>query len=193
MIFEEFKQKLSFFLGASIHLKVHTWRSRYLCVSKKWFSYQIQIHEIFLSSNDQIIEALAKYIKKKDKESFFLIRKFAYENLLNQNYEKKVLLKNLRVVGKFYNLQELLEEIFLQYFPDLPIQIKITWRSCRRTFFQRSCVFGSYSQVLKLIRINSILDTKDCPKTLISFIIYPKIQFFKLPYSVIFLTITANC
>lgn len=181
MTLEEIKQKLSFYLKSNIDLSVRNYRSRYLAFSKKWFRYQVQIHEIFLSSDESVVKALAQYIKTKDKEAFVIVRKYALENLLNKNYEDRVILKNLKTLGKYFNLQELLEEIFLTYFPGMPIQIKITWRKMHKPSYRRSCVFGSYSQGLKLIRINSILDMNDCPKTLISFIVYHEILHFFFP------------
>jgi hypothetical protein len=171
----ELKQKLNTYLRSSISMRVHNNRSRYLAILKKWFRYEIHLHEIFLSAEEEVICALAHYIKTKKKEYYFIVRKYALENLLKKDYTERVIDKNLRIQGQVFNLQELLKEIFSTYFPDQMNFIKITWRNEPTRCVKRSLVLGSYSKQLQLIRINSLLDCKDCSKTLVSYIIYHEV------------------
>ena len=118
---------------------------------------KIILHPLFLSSSTEVIESIVNYILNRDRVSFKVLKNFAYSYFSVQDFSTKLKEENLYTKGKFYNLDEIYEKINGIYF-DGKVEAKITWFKVFNYKKLRHITFGSYDHLLKLIRINELLD-----------------------------------
>lgn len=174
---EQFHQELEKRSQLNLRVRINQNTSTYLSVKSVKGHTIASIHEIFLQSSQEVLDALALYLQgKKSKESRKLIRRHIQET----DFRKEGFLEPSNLEGCFYHLGHLYSEIKHMYF-DCDLDLKLTWFSPRKSRFRRhfvksrSMTFGEYRQALGLIRINRILDQKTVPKFFIAFVIYHEI------------------
>lgn len=145
-------------------------------ITARWIdnAYHIRLHHMFLEANDEILEALAKYIMGQPKIASKKINVFIREN---ENKIRKTspssTKRNINYLpkGNYFNLQEIYKELNRKYF-DNQVDCKITWGNRRRLKRQKSVRLGSYSYHTKTIRIHPTLDRSFIPNYVVNDIVY---------------------
>lgn len=145
-------------------------------ITARWIdnAYHIRLHHMFLEANDDILEALAKYILGQPKIASKKINVFIRENENKIRKSPPSAMKrnnNLLSKGKYFNLQEIYRELNRKYF-DHQVNCQITWGNQRRLKRQKSVRLGSYSYHIKTIRIHPILDQSFVPDYVVNDIVY---------------------
>jgi hypothetical protein len=131
-----------------------------------------RLHHLFVGAPAAVVRALARYAETHERESALLLRDYVdtKESLIRRREEPRPV--TLDVQGRWYNLQELLDELNETYF-DGGVKARITWgpRGKRRRA-RDSIQLGSYTMEDGLIRIHPVLDAKDVPRFFVKWIIY---------------------
>lgn len=145
-------------------------------ITARWIdnAYHIRLHHMFLEANDEILEALAKYILGRPKIAAKKINVFIRENEYKIRKSLPSPVKrnsNLVFRGKYFNLQEIYRELNQKYF-DHQVDCQITWGNRRRLKRQKSVRLGSYSYHTKTIRIHPTLDRSFVPAYVVNDVVY---------------------
>ena len=145
-------------------------------ITAKWIdnAYHIRLHHMFLEANDEILEALAKLIMGRPKIASKKINVFIRENegkIRKSPVSRIKRNNNFFSKGKYFDLQEIYEELNLKYF-DNQVDCKITWGNRRRLKRQKSVRLGSYSYLNRTIRIHPSLDRSFVPGYVVHDIVY---------------------
>jgi len=137
-------------------------------------AYHIRLHHMFLEANDEILEALSKYIMGQPKIASKKINVFIRENENKIRRSPTLSIKrnkNFLPKGKYFDLQEIYKELNQKYFNNR-VDCKITWGNRRRLKRQKTVRLGSHSYYTKTIRIHPTLDRSFVPDYVVSDIVY---------------------
>jgi hypothetical protein len=184
MSLEELKSRLSYYLRSNVDLILKDNRSTFLHITEnKKSCIKLLIHRLFLFGPEKICESLARYVINNEKKSLITLKKFAQRYFLQKDYSNTLNKKKLFFEGKFYDLKKIYERLNLRYFQN-KADLHITW------FLQPSYknwthfTLGSYTDSIKLIRINQLLDDPFIPPYFLSYIIYHEIMHAIIPVTI---------
>jgi predicted metal-dependent hydrolase len=157
--------------GKSIILTLTDNSTSMLSIRTKGDSVCIRMHWMFLNADDEVIREIAGFIKARRVKSH-LIRQFISKNsscLKNRNNGDRQF--TVRTLGRYHNLQEILDDLNTEYFQNL-ITASISWgkKNSRRAVRKRT--LGSYNGHTNVILINPVLDRKSVPQYYIRFLVY---------------------
>ncbi len=169
-----FQQQLRKFLTTPIDLKLNENISHFISIrfSDSMRPISASIHKIFLEAPADIIETLALYIQKKGQDASLTDRLRNYISAAPIAFQRtsKVLQEQAR--GKKYNLIYFLNDLNQRFFKT-PVEASIIWfQSPKRNRPLRNCSLGLYFDELKLIKINSGLDSSLVPEYVVSLVVY---------------------
>ena len=175
---ERFINRLKEFLPYNCNIKVVNRKSRLVSVKKKLFSTEVNIHSIFLKSDDSIISDIIEFVlnrnKDRVKESKERIAAF-----FEKNYTSKSTTLNINY--KYHDINSIVNDIITELkiiYKEVDFdKLKITWgKNSRRR--RVSIRFGSYDKKRNLVRIHPVLDNPDVPEYFIKSVIYHEIAHF---------------
>jgi hypothetical protein len=177
---EEVQKKIADRSGYNLEIIVNENRSSLLSVlSKKGKWARLSLHRIFLNAPEAVIEAVALFIKNKKDPSFIRIKSFIQSTIKEVDYSHRLDLKSLSTKGRCFDLEELFNEINREYF-DNRVNLKITWHERPNKKTSR-IVYGQYYEILKLIKINKMLDDPQFPRFFLKFVIYHEMLHHVIP------------
>jgi hypothetical protein len=129
----------------------------------------VRIHRMFLDADDDIMDEIAHFIKRKNR-GLPLFRKFIRDNssLLNRKPPKRT---RVRTSGNIHDLKAIYAGLNDEYFGGA-LDAVITWGAGRPRFAVRKRTLGSYSARANVIRINPALDSRKVPRYFIAFVVY---------------------
>jgi hypothetical protein len=166
-----FQDKLENCSGKKLQVRINDNRSTMLSVRWGPDCTKVSLHRIFLRAPQNVMQALACYIRGDHKSIDSTVRAFIEDNLKKIDYSHKLNPGKLHIQGSVYNLHELYREVNSEYFDD-KLNLHITWFGKPRPR-NRSCLtFGLYYDPFRLIKINRFLDSPAVPEYLISYIVY---------------------
>ena len=170
MAFETFQQELENTAGVKLQLKINDNRSTMLSV--RWGSdyTKVSLHRMFLEAPENIMQALACYIRQEHKNIHPKVKAFIEDGLKQLDYSHELDHTKLHVQGNIYNLKEIYDNLNQEYFNG-KLRLFITWFGNGRRSRSRM-TFGLYHDPLKLIKINRLLDSPSIPDYLVSYVIY---------------------
>jgi predicted SprT family Zn-dependent metalloprotease len=166
----EFESRLARYLDHPLQYRVTQNRSTMLrlLIGKK-----LSLHEMFLKAPDDILAAIAAYVKNPFASRKSLhnqqLRDYIHAHLdtyVDSAKERPLVVRNQ---GRVYNLQALMESIHKEYFSG-ELELVITWFKSRGA--RRRILFGKYEQDRRLIKINDYLDKSSVPEYFVRFVIY---------------------
>lgn len=170
----EFQEKLSKLLDIQLELVVNENRSTMLSLlEKKRNRARLSIHRMFLNAPEDVISAIAHYVRgtrrpRKD----LIIRGYIQSNLPRYNYSYKINKDKLVSVGRYYNLKRIYDTLNKHYFQN-KLDLDITWFGLSKRRQRRSrIIFGMYQDHLKLIKIHRIMDDPFFPDYFVRFVVY---------------------
>lgn len=171
-------------LGQPLNLRINKNTSTLLSVirPRDGSPPRFSVHKMFLDAPDNVVKALAQYVKRVTPASQTLLREYmdAHTAALeaehaaapaNPAHKKRL---QLRARGAIYDLHKLADEVNRDYF-DGQLKVNITWsRGARETITgrRRHIIFGSYEKRHALIRIHPALDSADVPEFFVKFVIH---------------------
>jgi len=157
--------------GLKLKLKINDNRSTMLSVKWEPDCTKVSLHRIFLEAPQNVMDALACYLKRKDKIISPSVKAFIEDNLKNLDYSHLLNPAKIYSHGNVYNLQLIYDRLNQEYFNN-QLNLKITWFGKP---FQRSrsrITFGLYHDPLRLIKVNRLLDSPSFPDYLVSYVVY---------------------
>ncbi|MBA3958509.1 MAG: hypothetical protein H0X51_09000 [Parachlamydiaceae bacterium] len=174
------QQELQQRAGKKVQLKINDNRSTMLSVRWEPDCTKVSLHRMFLQAPQNIMQALACYLRQEVKIMSPNIKHFIEENVKKLDYSHTIDRKKLCSQGTVYNLQEMYQEINNEYF-DGKLQLSITWFGKPFQRGRSKVTFGLYHDPLRLIKIHRMLDNPFVPDYLIAFVIYHEMLHYVCP------------
>lgn len=171
---DQFKKKIAKHLKLRLDLVINENRSTMLNVlEKKRGAARLSMHRMFLEAPDQVISAIAHYVRgtKKTSDEHLVLRSFIQASLQSYDYSNRIDPNKLVHEGKHYNVRLLYERLNRQYF-DGKLALKITWYGHWGKRNASRVTFGQYYDALKLVKIHRILDDPFFPAYFVAFVVY---------------------
>lgn len=157
--------------GKRLEVKINDNRSTMLSVRWEPDHTRVSLHRMFLQAPRNVMEALACYLRGEEKSLAPTIKQFIEENVQKLDYSHHIDRQQLHSRGRIYDLQEIYDEMNDTYFGGR-LRLLITWFEQPKTKNRLKVTLGLYQDTLKLIKVNRILDSRDIPRYLISFVMY---------------------
>lgn len=166
-----FREKLENTSGKKLKLRINNNRSTMLSV--KWGEPDcvVSLHSFFLEAPQTVMDALACYISQEHKTIAPSIKMFIEDNLKKLDYSDKIDSSKLIVQGNVYNLKTIYDQVNQEYF-DNQVNVAITWYGKHTQRSYSRVTFGLYHHLLRLVKINRILDIEHVPEYLVAFVVY---------------------
>jgi hypothetical protein len=165
------QKKLERNSGLKLKLKINDNRSTMLSV--KWESdyTKVSLHRMFLDAPQNVMDALACYLRQEDKHISSSVKAFIEDNLKNLDYSHQLDRSKLYSQGNVYNLQQIYDTLNREYFQN-KLQLYITWFGKPSQRSRSRVTFGLYHDPLRLIKVNRLLDSPSFPDYILSFVVY---------------------
>ncbi len=234
----QLKEKLQKLFNTKMDLVIKNNRCVLVKVKKKWFSWQLILHSVFLQATDKELRALKAWVlnafdgknkfgkqdcKQNLQKEFVNPKKYLeqflqdkiqifYKENLNCKQTVKQTEQNLnnyncysshdfctrprpadfinncpvklQPAGKVFNLQQIFVFLNKTYFQN-QLDLLITWKKVPVYKKYRQITFGSFNQYLKLIRINSLLDSSEIPYYFVCFVVYHEMLHYVYPMKIV--------
>jgi hypothetical protein len=173
MIGHLLQEKLEATSGMKLKLKINNNRSTMLSVrwGPEYDCAKVSLHSMFLKAPQNVMQALACYLKGKEKSLAPSVKAFIEDNVKQLDYSHLLDQSKLTCQGSCYNLQTIYNEINKEYFKD-SLKLNITWFGKFKQRNRSRITFGLYYDPLKLIKIHRLLDAPSFPHYLISYVVY---------------------
>lgn len=157
--------------GQKLQLKIQDNRSTMLSV--KWESdcTRLSLHKMFLQAPENVMDALACYLKEQNPKLHPILKTYIEENLPKLDYSHQINPAKLEVQGRHYHLKELYDALNGEYFAG-QLQLHITWFGEKKQKSRTRITFGLYHDLLRLIKINRLLDDPFFPEYLVQYVIF---------------------
>ncbi len=167
----QLQRKLSLLTSKEVDLTINENISTFLSVKKDRKKLQLSLHKLFLHASESVCEAIADFSMYKDRKALQYIRTFAGKYFQEVDLSSTLNKGSLKPSGKYYHLKEIYSKLNKNYFKN-QIDLNITWfkKPIYRTFSH--ITYGSYNRLLKLIRINEILDKATVPLYFVEYVVY---------------------
>lgn len=174
------QEALEFHSGKRIQLKINDNHSTMLSV--KWESHctKVSLHRMFLQAPQNIMEALACYIKKKNEKISPNIKSFIDDNVKKLDYSHLIDPTHLSIEGKIYHLEHIFKDVNDEYFSGT-LPLRITWFGHPDQRNRSKITFGLYFDPLKLIKVHRMLDNTFFPEYLVRFVVYHEMLHYVCP------------
>lgn len=178
---EHVKKQISKHSGYQLDIILNENRSSMLSVLDQRGNWaKLSLHRMFLEAPEAVISAVATYLKERSESAFAVIRTYIRANLHRFDYSHKLDPRTLYSEGKIYNLQEIYDKINQEYFNN-EVKLWISWQDRPSKKNCSRIVFGQYFEVLKLIKINKMMDDVSFPKYFVSYVVYHEMLHHVIP------------
>lgn len=174
------QQELEASAGKKVKLKINDNRSTMLSVRWEPDCTKVSLHRMFLQAPQNIMDALACYIRKGKRAMSPNIKTYIENNLKKLDYSDKIDRSLLCSQGTAYNLQKIYNNINGEYFSG-KLPLLITWFGKPNQRNKSKVTFGLYHDPLKLIKIHRLLDTPAVPDYLVSYVVYHEMLHYACP------------
>lgn len=154
-----------------LKLKINDNRSTMLSVKWEPDCTKVSLHRIFLDAPRNVMDAVACYLKRKDKSIATSVRAFIEDRLQKLDYSHTIDRTKLYSCGTVYNLQKIYNKLNAEYF-DGTLDLYITWFGKSNKRSRSRFTFGLYHDPLRLIKINRMLDNPTFPEYVVSYVVY---------------------
>ncbi len=168
---DTFQHTLERVIGKKLKLRINNNHSTMLSVKWEPGCTTVSLHRFFLRAPKNVMDRLACYIRREEKQMSPEVTKFIENNIKKLDYSHKLDEEKLEVQGRNYNLQEMMAKINKKYFNNR-LNLKITWFGQHKRKNRSRVTFGLYQDLLRLVKINRILDSPKFPEYVVSYVIY---------------------
>lgn len=175
-----FQEWLESNAGMKLDLKINDNRSTMLSVKWEPDCTKVSLHRMFLKAPQNVMQALACYLKGKDKKLAPSIKAYIEYNLQRLDYSHELDLSKLDTRGRIYDLEKIYHYLNDEYFDD-SLGLHITWFGERKKRVSQRVTFGLYHDPLRLIKINRLLDHQHFPDYFVAYVIYHEMLHYVCP------------
>jgi hypothetical protein len=175
-----FQEQLEFNAGMKLCLKINDNRSTMLSVKWEPDCTKVSLHRMFLKAPQNVMQALACYLKGEHKTLAPSIKAYIEHSLQKLDYSHELDLSTLTTKGRVHDLEKIYCDLNGEYF-DQPLGLHITWFGERRRRMSKRVTFGLFHDPLRLIKINRLLDHKHFPDYFVAYVIYHEMLHYVCP------------
>lgn len=168
---EYLKKQLEIGSQKKVELKINNNRSTMLSVRWDPHCTKVSLHRMFLDAPQNIMQELACYVRKQQKDISPNVRAFIEDRLKSFDYSHELDLKKLHSKGNVYDLQKIYCNLNSEYFQK-GLNLFITWFGKPISKNRSRVTFGLYHDPLKLIKINRLLDSPSFPDYIIEYVVF---------------------
>ncbi len=166
-----FQKQLEHAANRKVKIRINDNHSTMLSVKWEPECTKVSIHRIFLEAPQNIMDAVACHIRKKNSVVAPTVKAYIEDKLRTLDYSSQIDRTRLSTKGNVYDLQALYEEINATYF-DNQVNITITWFGNPNHRSKSKVTFGLYYEPLRLIKIHRMMDRRFFPEYFVKFVIY---------------------
>lgn len=175
-----FQEQLESDSGIKLQLKINDNRSTMLSVKWEPDCTKVSLHRMFLHAPQNVMQALACYLKGTHKKLAPSIKAYIESNLQRLDYSHELDLSKLETKGRIYDLEKIYHHLNRDYF-NHPLGLYITWFGERKKRSGQRITFGLYHDPLRLIKVNRLLDNKHFPDYFVAYVIYHEMLHYVCP------------
>jgi len=168
---EQFFDKLKREVTKPLHLKINNNRQTLLSVKWEPSHTRVSIHKMFLDAPQNVMDALACYIRREHSSVSTEIRAFIESSLPKYDYSYLLNQNQLVHKGSVYDLKAIYEKLNSMYFKN-SLSLHITWFGNSFIKNRVRCTLGLYYDSLKLIKIHRRLDDPIVPLYVVEFVVF---------------------
>lgn len=162
-------------LRAKVALEIHDNTHTMLTFQRQRAMWRLRLHHMFLVAPDDVVQALASFVRKGDPDASVLLDKFIERNRVYiRRLSPAQMRKRIRLepVGQHHDLERIYVRLNERYF-DGRIDAAITYGPAPRVKGPRKSIkMGSYSADSKVIRIHPALDQPVVPRYFVEWIVF---------------------
>jgi hypothetical protein len=169
-------------LGVPVRLSVTDNRSTMVSFRRSTSSLRLRVHHMFLDAPERVVRAIADYAGRGRRGAGPVLDDYirGQQPLIRIARSDKE--ADLNPVGRFFDLQELFDQLNERYFQG-GIQASIGWGRMPARRRRKSIRLGVYDHQTREIRIHPALDRPDVPAFFVEFIVFHEMlhQLFPSP------------
>lgn len=169
------ERRLRLRLGGPVAVEMTDNTYTMISFSRRHGAWCVRLHHMFLHAVEEVLDALATYIRGDDKRASSSLDRFIHDNRRLIRQVSPVTRQRrlpLQTSGRYHDLQRLLDEVVEEGLVDAA-HVAIAWAPAPRVRLpRRSIKLGSYSADTQIIRIHPALDQPEVPAYFLRWIIY---------------------
>lgn len=167
-------------LGQPIRLVVTDNRSTMLSARPKGGRLEVRLHHMFLTANEDILDAVGDYLGESDARAAGVIDRFVEEHR-SRFVTPGPGQEALRSKGLHHDLRAIADDLALRHFGG-QVDVRITWgKRVQPKRRQRSLQLGTYLPEERLIRIHPVLDQPWVPAFFVEAVVYHEMLHHDMP------------
>jgi len=167
-------------LGQPIRLVVTDNRSTMLAARPKDGRLEVRLHHMFLTADDNILDAVGDYLSDSDARAARLIDRFVEENRA-RFVASGPPPAALRSAGRHHDLRAIADDLARRHFGG-EVDVHITWgKRVQPKRRQRSLQLGTYLPEERLIRIHPVLDQPWVPGFFVEAVMFHEMLHHDMP------------
>ena len=156
--------------GRPLRLTLTENRSVLLSFRKQGGVVYLRLHRMFLHASSAVVRAVARGLRRTNRNADGEVRRFMNENLHRVRREPQRM-PQLDTRGAVYDLKTIFDRLNARFFQG-KLQVPLTWGRGSGRARRGGLTFGSYDPVLRLIRIHPVLDSSDVPLLFLESVVY---------------------
>ena len=178
---EQLQTSISKSAGLMVDLIINENRSHLFTVlDRQPYWAKLSVHKMFLEAPEKVVEALAGYVRSFDKRYLSVVLGFIHDNVSRDEYLQPVKRSALVTKGQYFDLEEIFKRVNGRYF-ESRLKLSITWFKQKKPGFSSRVIFGQYHPLLRLIKINKMLDSPLVPDYFIDFVFFHEMLHHVMP------------
>jgi hypothetical protein len=162
-------------LRAKVAIEIHDNTHTMLTFHRHRARFRLRLHHMFLAAPDDVLQALADFVRAGDAEASVRLDKFIERNKAYiRRLSPEKMRKRLRLdpVGRHHDLGRIFDRLNERYFRSR-ISAAITYGPAPRVKGPRKSIkMGSYSADSRVIRIHPALDQPVVPRYFVEWIVF---------------------
>jgi hypothetical protein len=167
-------------LGQPVRLVVTDNRSTMLAARPKGGRLEVRLHHMFLTADQNILDAVGDYLSDSDARAAAIIDCFVEENRA-RFVAPGPSQEALRSEGRHHDLRALADELARRHFGG-ELDVRITWgKRVQLKRRQRSLQLGTYLPEERLIRIHPVLDQAWVPGFFVEAVVFHEMLHHDMP------------
>ncbi len=167
-------------LGQKIRLVVTDNRSTMLAARPKAGRLEVRLHHMFLTADENILDAVGDYLSDSDAGAAGMIDRFVEENRA-RFVASGPSQEALRSEGLHHDLRAIADDLARRHFGG-DVEVRITWgKRVQPKRRQRSLQLGTYLPEERLIRIHPALDQSWVPGFFVEAVVFHEMLHHDMP------------
>jgi hypothetical protein len=167
-------------LGQPIRLVVTDNRRTMLSAKPKGGRLEVRLHHMFLTANEDILNAVGDYLGGEGKRAASIIDRFVEQNRARFVAPGRPQAE-LHTAGSHHDLGAIVDDLGCRHFGG-PVEVRITWgKRVQPKPRQRSLQLGTYLPEERLIRIHPVLDQPWVPGFFVEAVVFHEMLHHDMP------------